>query len=483
MKLLLSFLLSSFIGSLSVLADAPQSFIRINSTKQNYNVTQPWEKTAPYKRRALGAVLEGQRVLTTAEVVANATYIEFETLDREQRAIARVLYTDNETNLALLEPVDQASILKGLVPLSLSQPVPLGSEVDIWQVEDTGLPLLTKGTLQSTDIISSFLDGHYFLTYEIKASMQSASSSYSIPVLNEGKLLGLLTSYDSDDQILDVISPEIIDNFLRDTEDGNYIGFPSLGVGAANTSDPHLRAWLKLNNDEGGVYITKLAPDGAAAKAGLQLGDVILSINGNALSRRGYYTSELYRQVYWSHLVRGEGAVNKAIDVSLRRGEETLSYEIKLQRPIDGLVPTDTIGSAPRYLIKGGLVFQELTKSYLQAYGEDWESKVPLNLLDAFAHPEDYEQDTDRIVFLSSVIPTPATVGYEFLNSAIIEKVNGQPIRDIPSLIKAFQKAELDTIHSIELDSAPHKIYLDAKLSDTVDTQLRQRGLPALSRE
>jgi len=482
-KIISTFIVCLLSSSYLCSAKAPLSVIRVNSTKQNYNITQPWEKSAPHKRRALGAILENNRVLTTAEVVANATFLELETVDGEDRATAKVLHVDNEANLALLEPLQGDDILSESKPLSISGPAMLGSSVDVWQVESTGMPIVTKGTLQSTNMISSFLEGHFFLTYEIKASMQSASSSFSLPVLKDDKLLGLLTSYDSDDQILDVIAPEIIANFLEDAADGNYEGFPSLGVGAARTSDPHLRAWLKLSEDEGGVYVINLANGGSAEKAGLQLGDVILSVEGKKLSQKGFYDSEIYQQIYWSHLIRGEGKVNKPVEIVVKRGEENITYSIELQRPKQGLVPTDTIGFAPRYLIKGGLIFQELTKSYLEAYGDKWESKAPLNLLDAYTHPEDYEQNTDRIVFLSSVIPTPATVGYEFVNSAIIEKVNGISIRDIPSLIKAFESPELDSIHTIELDSAPHKIYVDAQLSDKVDHQLKQRGLSSLSRE
>ena len=71
---------------------------------------------------------------------------------------------------------------------SSSPPRPtLGDTLQILQVEENGVAAQTPGTLQSIDLTSSFLPGHSFLTYMVKASMQSAASSYSLPVLHDGQ--------------------------------------------------------------------------------------------------------------------------------------------------------------------------------------------------------------------------------------------------------------------------------------------------------
>ena len=56
--------------------DVKASVVRINSTQQSWNPWQPWEKTPPRRRRALAAIVAPQRVLTTSELVADATYLE-----------------------------------------------------------------------------------------------------------------------------------------------------------------------------------------------------------------------------------------------------------------------------------------------------------------------------------------------------------------------------------------------------------------------
>lgn len=64
---------------------AATSLVRVNVTSQSYNFLRPWEKQAPSTRRGLGAVLEGEKVITTAELVANATYLELEMPDTGEK--------------------------------------------------------------------------------------------------------------------------------------------------------------------------------------------------------------------------------------------------------------------------------------------------------------------------------------------------------------------------------------------------------------
>ena len=459
--------------------------VRINTTMQKWSAPQPWDKSAPAKRRALGAILTNNQILTTAEMAADATYIELESADGNRKIPARVVAIDYEANLSLLTADgDAQEFFKDLKPLKLGQSAAIGDKVNVWQLENNGMPLVTEVTIQSADIVSSFASGHYFLTYEAKGSMQSSSSSYSLPVVKDGNLLGILTSYNSKDQITDVLAPEIISAFLEDAKDGDYKGFPSLGIAISSTIDPNFRAWLKLSDDVGGLYVTRVLKESAAEKAGLKKGDVIIDIEGKEIGRRGYYTDTQYGRLFWSHLVRGSHKVGDSIKITVLREGEKKAMTATLERPGKKLVPAYTYGTAPKYLVKGGFIFQELTATYLQAFGKDWQTKAPLGLLDVLNSPDDYEKGRNRVVFLSATVPTPATTGYERIRNTIVTKVNGQEIADIPSLIKAFLAPGSDGLHTIEFSNGnPKTIYLDAAISDMVDAELLKRGIPKLSRE
>jgi S1-C subfamily serine protease len=467
---------------------ALQSVVRINATQQTWSAGQPWEKQEPRSRRSLGALIDGNKVLTTAETVADWTFLEFETTDGRKRAAAKVVAVDYEANLALVSLLDDkkdADFFTGMKPLQLSERCKVGSSVDILQVEDSGLPIVTTGPIQTVDVISSFLPEEYFLTYEAKCSMQGAASSFSLPVLKGGKLLGLLTTYSSKDQLCDIVATDIVARFVKEAGDGQYDGFPELGIATSNTDDSTLRDWLKLPAGTGGVYVTSVSKNSPAQKAGLQKGDVISAIDGHSIDQLGYYEDEFYGRLFWSHLVRGAKSSGDTAKVDLVRDGKPLTLEVKLERhnQSDNLVPAYTFGQAPHYLVKGGMIFQELTRPLLEAFGDDWESRAPLDLLDALENPERYENRADRIVFLSGVIPTPATVGYESLRNLIVTKVNGKDIRNMKDLIEAMKTPDFSTgLHSIEFEDRTFPIYLDEKTSSLVDKQLLKRGLPRLSR-
>ena len=467
-------------------ADIKSSVVRINSTQRSWSSSQPWEKNPPNQRRALAAIVGPQRVLTTSELVADSTYLEFESSDGKHFAQAKIIAVDYEANLALLGPSSEAEgnlLFDHTTPLQLAAPLKIGQSLDILQIEDNGLPLLTPGTLQSVDVASNFLLGHSFLTYCVKASMQSAASSYSLPVMLGGKLAGVLISYNSKDQICDVASTDIVVRFLQACADGDYEGFPSLGIAIARTEDPSFRQWLKLADDQGGIYVHNVRKGGAAAEAGVRQGDVLIAVDGHAIDRRGYYQHPNYGSLFWGHLIRGEKSTGDVVTLSLLRDGHALEIKATLTREEESerLVPSYQFDKAPNFLIKGGFVFQELSRPLLEAFGENWETRAPLNFIDAMENPEKYEGKVDRIVFLSGAIPTPATVGYESLRNLIVRKVNGKEIKNMKGLIEAF-KGNLGERHSIEFAEENFTVYLGEVSSSSVDKQLLQRGIPRLSR-
>lgn len=466
--------------------DIRRSLARINSTQQSWSPRQPWEKGTPAKRRGLGAIVAAGQVLTTAELVADATYLELESTDGTRFAPAKVIVVDYEANLALIGAADDKqgeTFFAGTAPFPLAGPSRIGDSLEIVQIQENGEAIRTPGALQSTDLASSLLPGHNFLVYRIKASMQEAASSFTLPILRDGALAGLLYSYDSKDQLCEVAATDIVDRFLNAARSGNYVGFPSLGISVARTEDASFRQWLKLPDEVGGLYVRRVRPGSSAAQAGLKNGDVLTSIDGRPIDRRGFYQHPNYGPMPWGHLVRGEKSVGETISLGVRRDGQALELPAKLTREEDSskLVPTHTYDQAPNFLIKGGMLFQELTLPYLMEFGENWRSQAPLNLMDAYENPENHEGRLRRVVFLAGVIPTPATVGYERLRHLIVTHVNGKEIVDLKSLQEALA-GNLGGRHAVEFADENLTIHLDEQVCTAVDAELLKRGLSQLSR-
>ena len=83
-------------------------------------------------------------------------------------------------------------------------------------------------------------------------------------------------------------------------------------------------------------------------------------------------------------------------------------------------------------------------------------------------------------MFLSQILPTPNTLGYENLEHLVVTKVNGLLIKSLDDLAKAA-KSTKDGYLKIEFDEDPSFIYLDASDNEKSRTQLMQDyGIPAL---
>src|SRR5437764_9379225 len=95
------------------------ALVRVNVTGQSYDYFRPWQKKAPFSKRALGAVLSKGRILVTADLVANQNYVELERAESGEKTAANVEVIDYEANLALREPTEKV-FLDGITPLEIA---------------------------------------------------------------------------------------------------------------------------------------------------------------------------------------------------------------------------------------------------------------------------------------------------------------------------------------------------------------------------
>lgn len=470
--------------AVEIVPSPSSSLVRINATLQRYNFIRPWEKGAPTPRRGLGAVINNKRVLTTAELVENSTYIELELPGTGEKSPAKIVGLDYEANLALLEPIDgKSKILDNLIPLKLDDSVVAGDTLEIWQVEDNGESVVTDVKVLSADVSNYFIPGSTLLTYRVKGSLQYHANSFTLPVVKNGNLAGLLLSYSSKEQISNLLPAPIIQHFLDDLNQGDYQGFPNLGISYAQTLDEQLRKFTHIENQQGGIFVSKVLADSSAGKGGMKTGDIILKVNDHDIDSRGNYVDKKHGKINFSHLVRGAANVGDKVKMHIVRDGKPMDLEFEMLRkdPDDFLIDPYMFDRGPRFMIIGGLIFQELTLPYLKFWGNDWPTRAPLNLVHAQANPERYEKEgRKKLVFLSQVVKTPATLGYEGFGSIIVTKVNGQAIHSIGDLAEALKKPNAQGLHKIEFEDHPKVIYLDARMALAINQQLSKYGIGQL---
>jgi len=485
--LALAMLLTLLAGSATAQKSSPEkSIVRVNATLQDYSFLRPWEKGAPTPRRGLGAVLEGNRDLVTAEMCVNSTFLELEHPSSGARVPAKIAGIDYEANLAVLEPADSNSrVFEGLQPLEIEDSVRAGDTLNVWQVEDNGDGVSTDVDVLRVDVGRYFIPGSVFLLYQVKGSLQARVNSFTLPVVKNGKLVGMLLSYSSKEQTAGVLPAPIIRAFLADLDDGKYEGFPNLGIGFAQTLDETFREFTGIEDNDGGIFVREMAKGGSADKAGIKEGDVILSIAGQPIDSRGNYTHPDYGKLSFSHLVRGGATVGEKIKLDIIRDKEPMTVEVELTRKLatDFLIDPYMFDRGPKYFIFGGLIFQELTLPYLESWGDDWTTRAPFKLVHSNANPHPLEEEgREKLVFLSNVLKTPSTLGYEGINSVIVTQVNGTFIKNIKDLAAAFNAVPADGLHTVEFDDYPKVIYVDDRASRLINQELIQYGIGQLER-
>jgi len=460
------------------------SLVRVNVTGQPFDYFRPWQKKAPFSKRALGAVLPHDRVLVTADLVANQNYVELERAESGDKTAANVVVVDYEANLALLEPVDK-KFLNGLQPLNLALDTVVGDRLSAWQLEATGTLVVTEGIVTTIGVTRYPAEVADFLTYRLSIAMQYRDNSYTVPLVKNNKLAALLLRFDPRSQTLDAIPAPIIAHFLKDAENQKYPGFPSLGISFFPTRDPELRSYAGETGKPGGVYITRVEPGLPAAKAGLLAGDIISVVGEHELDQNGNYVDSLYGKLEFSNLITAKQFVGDSIALHIERAGKPLTLNVKLEHRAeeDYVVPPYNIDDPPPYYVLGGLIFQELSRQYLKEWGGNWQKDAPQDFvyLDRF-QSELFPEGHRRVVILSQVLPANSTIGYDDFSYLVVTKVNGKEVHSLGELAAAL-KTPVNGFDVIETADDPKQLELDvSQVAADAEALQKNYGLPALQR-
>lgn len=254
-------------------------------------------------------------ILTNNHVVKNAKEIQV-TLTDGRTFKAKVVGTDPETDLALIKVqannlpaptlADSNKVEVGDVVLAIGNPFGVGQTV-------------TSGIVSAKNRVTSGDGDQDFI--QTDAAINPGNSGGAL-VDTEGRLVGInseILSRSGGNQGIGFAIPSDLCRWVMDSLiKYGHVNRGFLGVETQNLT-PGLAREFKVNNGQGAL-IASVGPDGAAAAAGLQSGDVIVEFNGQPVQD----ASQLKLQV-------AEAGPGTTVPVVVMRNGESKTLSVTLK--------------------------------------------------------------------------------------------------------------------------------------------------------
>ncbi|CAI5501381.1 unnamed protein product [Closterium sp. Naga37s-1] len=352
----------------------------------------------------------------------------------DTKFVARVLAIGVECDIALLA-VDDESFWQGRQPLRFGGLPHLEDAVTV-----VGYPVggdsisVTSGVVSRIEVTAYAHGASELLGVQIDAAINPGNSGG--PAFNDrGECVGIAfqSLKDSDTENIGYIIPTpVISHFLGDyRRNGQYTGFPAIGILWQRLENPALRAALKMSPGQKGVLVRKVDPT-SRAHGVLQQGDVIMSFDNVPIASDGTVPFRTGERISYGFLVSQKFSGEVARLEILRDGQLT-KVQVQLKPP-KRLIPVHTGGKPPTYLIVAGLVFTPAVQPFLQSeYGSEFEFESPVSLLQKLLHGHAEHQD-EEVVVLSQVLAHEANIGYEDITNTCLVSLNGMRVRNVRQL-------------------------------------------------
>lgn len=149
----------------------------------------------------------------------------------------------------------------------------------------------------------------------------------------------------------------------RYEKSGDFEGLPSLGVHTQDLVNASLRkfAFGSETKHSDGVLIQKIQPFSSAKNAGLREGDILMAIDGQAVSQEGEVSFRGHERVGYEYLI-SKRPLGDTVKLSVLRKEddgEITAMDVNVELTTNfALVPRELgkAGFAAHYVVAGGLV-------------------------------------------------------------------------------------------------------------------------------
>ena len=268
-------------------------------------------------------------ILTNHHVISGADKIMI-TMSNDDLVEGEVLGSDEYLDLAVVR-ID-AKYVTQVAKIGSSENSNLGDTVIT-----VGSPVgyeyrgtVTRGTLSGKNrlIEVSIKSTNDFIMQVLQIDAAINPGNSGGPLVNiKGEVIGINSLKLVEDEVEGMgfaIPIEYAMNYVDALEKGEQLERPFIGITMLNVTDTYrlYQYGIRLSSDiDSGVVIANITSGSGADKAGLQRGDVIISINGNKVSSASYLKYELYKS-----------KVGDTIEIEYIRNGETKKAKVTLTK-------------------------------------------------------------------------------------------------------------------------------------------------------
>jgi len=454
--------------------------VGLNVTFQKWDEDQPWIKTKPETRRVSAVVVDAHRILTTADALDYATFLQVTTFGRARQGQPRIERVDRSVNLALLS-IDDQVLATGLRPIEVADKTPTSGTLRTARWRGQQLEVAASRVIR-IEVERSLVSYVHHGTLHMRTDI--AGGGWAEPVFNGDKLVAITMSQSGDESR--AIPSEILSGFLKEAgSDAALEGVTTLGANWQINRDSAVSRFLGQDGMPKGILIREV-PWGSTGCGQLRPRDILLSLGGEAIDSEGYYKHPWLGRIGFNELLAERFRPGDSVPARVLRDgrEQELILTARTYPAALNLVPYSR-ASAPPYIVAGGLVIRELDEPYLWTWGKEWDKDAPKELLSRFwLDTEAQTPSRRRFVLIAMVLPSAYNAGYQDLRDVVIERVNGQAIGKIEDVIAALEKPDKG-FHVIELspDASRDKIVLAAATLEAATAEiLSAYSIPAAQR-
>lgn len=452
-----------------------KSIITIQATRKTYTPSRPWSRSSSTSVKT-GVVIGKNRFLTTAEGLQDLSMMRVQKNGRGTWWEGKLLWLDFHANIAVVS-ASEAVFAEGLVPAKMGD---ADSERKDWQI----LRWKTGNLERRAAEFNQFLVQEGRLTFiqhlQLEASSDIDAVGWGEPLISGGKIVAIATGQIENNVRFAPVS------FFQKVLDARAAGKPrSLGYFPfvwSPVANPELYDFLKLPGEPRGALILQI-PDVPKVKGKLKQRDIILEVDGFPIDNEGYYRDPELGLIILENLSTREKLAGDIVKLKVWRDGKSVNvnYELPPARFEHKLLPEQTFGQEPEYLIVGGLLFQPLNVPLLRAFGANWRTRAPLGLTNFADGPP--KKGREGLVALTMVVPDPFNLGYQSARWLVVDTINERKITKIADIRSAMKKP-INGFHEVRFmkGSSVERMVLDAKKEPAVTKQILEHyRIPAPS--